>query len=305
LVRNINGGPFHVYFDHLVTAPTTPADLTLTATLQPRLSAKVSLSQYLLQALGLDDKEIRKNRQNETVRLSIRHLMLLCIIDETKVQSKVSPPMSGQFVGATVELSVLKLLLQGEDDSKSMQEAGTAERRMTSRAKAEILEHAIAELQELIASSPEATELKDQFGRLARSIEQRTESSNAILESRAAVINEYSLIMRQIGMYQARLDEVTELLFRFDLLISKYESDLARLEMVREAGTLLGYFRPGVCVFCGAAVEHQAADVHSATEITAFGDSVLAEIQKTQDFEMISKAPLGTSVRSTGAFRKE
>ncbi len=39
---------------------------------------------------------------------------------------------------------------------------------------------------------------------------------------------------------------------RFDLLTQQYDSDLARLEMVYEAGNLLGYFSPETCPFCGA-----------------------------------------------------
>ena len=52
--------------------------------------------------------------------------------------------------------------------------------------------------------------------------------------------------------------------------------------MVAEAGTLLGYFRTGVCVFCGAEPEHQRADhrVHETTQLQAAVD---AETRKTTE----------------------
>ncbi|MFC6898011.1 hypothetical protein ACFQGX_21890 [Nonomuraea dietziae] len=119
------------------------------------------------------------------------------------------------------------------------------------------------------------------MSRLDNSIQDHTSEIDSILEGRAGVATEHASATRTYSSYQSRLEEVHELIARFSLLRAKYDSDLERLEMVREAGSLLGFFRPGVCVFCGAQVEHQAADMHSAEEITAFGNSVLAEIQKT------------------------
>ncbi|MET8860818.1 hypothetical protein ABZW95_32270, partial [Streptomyces sp. NPDC004579] len=77
-----------------------------------------------------------------------------------------------------------------------------------------------------------------------------------------------------------RLGEVEDLLGRFGLLSNQYESDLARLEMVSEAGSLLGYFRTGTCVFCGAEPEHQSAN-HGHQETTALHSAVRAESTKT------------------------
>jgi hypothetical protein len=50
--------------------------------------------------------------------------------------------------------------------------------------------------------------------------------------------------------------------------------------MVREAGSLLGFFRSGKCVFCGAEPAHQEPG-HTVEESTAIADSVSAEINKT------------------------
>jgi hypothetical protein len=125
--------------------------------------------------------------------------------------------------------------------------------------------------------------LRERIGLLAASIDQQTSSISSVLDARSELVTEQATVLRKSQAYQTRLDEVTELLARFALLRAKYESDIARLEMVQEAGTLLGFFRPGVCVFCGAQVEHQNAEVHTIEEITSFGESVLAEIQKTTD----------------------
>ncbi|MGW3795674.1 hypothetical protein ACWD8I_31565 [Micromonospora arida] len=281
LVRRITGGHFSAYQEDLRALPARPADFTLTSTHGNTSGGRLSLSRYLLQHLRLDGKELRKNQRNEVSPLSFRNLCLLCVIDETKVQSKTSPPLSGQYVNRTAELSLLKLLLQGEDDSKFAQTADAAEKRKVSKGKAEILERAIAELQASIEGTGSVQELKERYGRILSSIQQHSSSIDGLLDARAELLTAQTTVINNRSAYQVRLDEVVELLGRFGLLLAKYESDLARLEMVQEAGTLLGYFQPGVCVFCGAEVEHQAAELHTIGEITAFGESVLSESQKT------------------------
>jgi hypothetical protein len=53
--------------------------------------------------------------------------------------------------------------------------------------------------------------------------------------------------------------------------------------MVAEAGTLLGYFERGVCVFCGAALENQKApDAHITAETTELAVAVNAEHVKVE-----------------------
>ncbi|WP_435205477.1 hypothetical protein [Micromonospora sp. bgisy143] len=281
LVRRITGGNFSAYQEVLRELPTRPADFTLNAAHGNTSGGRLSLSRYLLQSLGLDGKELRKNQQNVTAPLSFRNLCLLCVIDETKVLSKVPPPVSGQYVSRTAELSLLKLLLQGEDDSKFARSAGAAEKRKVSKGKTEILERAIGELQASIEGTGSVEELKERQGRILNSIQQQTSSIDGFLDARTALLTQQTALLEDLNKYQSRLDDVIELLARFGLLRSKYDSDLGRLEMVQEAGTLLGYFQPGVCVFCGAEVEHQAAELHTVGEMTSFGESVMSEIQKT------------------------
>jgi BMFP domain-containing protein YqiC len=65
-------------------------------------------------------------------------------------------------------------------------------------------------------------------------------------------------------------------------LQKQYESDLARLEMIAEAGNLLGYFRRGTCVFCGAEPASQHLNLDCEGDTTSFGVSVDSETRKTQ-----------------------
>ncbi len=86
---------------------------------------------------------------------------------------------------------------------------------------------------------------------------------------------------RDAATLRKRFADISALMSRFRLLGQQYQSDLARLEMISEAGSLLGYFNPGQCVFCGADVEYQHYNEDCAEGTTAFRDSVLAEQGKT------------------------
>jgi hypothetical protein len=85
---------------------------------------------------------------------------------------------------------------------------------------------------------------------------------------------------RQLAGLDERLGEVIDLLGRFSLLEDQYRSDLDRLVMVNEAGSILGFFRVGICVFCGAEPEHQHPG-HTQQESTQLHAAVQAEATKT------------------------
>ncbi|PWK70523.1 hypothetical protein [Aminobacter sp. AP02] len=91
-----------------------------------------------------------------------------------------------------------------------------------------------------------------------------------------------------------RRAEIEELLARFALLSLSYESDLRRLEGLREAGSLLAALVPGRCPLCGALPDHQNPDgddcdgnvevVVTATDAETSKIRLLAkELQETVD----------------------
>jgi hypothetical protein len=83
----------------------------------------------------------------------------------------------------------------------------------------------------------------------------------------------------QLGRQQA--GEIRTLVDRFTLLDAQYAADLERLALVKEAGTLLGYFDTEACVFCGAEAAHQRRE-HAVYETVQLAESVDAEDAKTQ-----------------------
>lgn len=280
LSRPVTGGAFGLHRVDVRSFPVPEPDESLSAKHSPT-SAK-NVSRYLLQHIGLDGMRVRKNAKNATNALSFRDLAHLCLVDETQMQAETSPALTGQYVNRTKEVSVLKVLLQGEDDSHLIEQPDKREKSRLDGAKVEVIDRLLADLEARLSDTAGEAELKDQLMRVTRTIEQESEAVSRLTERRSRAIAH--LREAQDGYHAARseLSEVSTLQARFGLLGQQYESDLRRLATIEEAGNLLGYFTPGVCAFCGAEPEHQHYNNEGDIGSTAIRLSVSAEIAKTR-----------------------
>ncbi|MFF1378784.1 hypothetical protein [Streptomyces sp. NPDC058308] len=255
-------------------------DLDLAAQHSPR-SAR-NLSRYLLERLGLDGALIGTNDTGGTKLLGFRDLMHLCLVSETRMVSKVPPVLkSAATSGQTASKSVLKLLLTGQGEPANGPHLSQGQRRVH-KGKISLLDELILDLQRQL--DPQGGNEAERTEQLRRILTRQDIASASLREATA---RQAEAVARRTGLsvtlsqYDQRLAEIDDLIGRFGLLRSQYESDLARLAMVGEAGNLLGYFRTGTCAFCGAEPEHQAAD-HDARETTALHTAVQVESHKTQ-----------------------
>lgn len=279
LSRPVSGGDFCVYKGDMRELPTANPWKTLKAKQQPK--GGDSLSLFLLKALGLEGKRIRRNARNETNALSFRNLVHLCVIDESSMQDDRPPALTSVHSSHTSDLSTLKLLLQGEDDSSLVPVSSKNEQKQAAAVRAEVLDQLIAELRQQLEGAPSFAELRHQQEQLGEEVRRYTESISRVTAERAELTTRIAQLEREAAGVAQRLADIGALTARFRLLGRQYRSDLARLEMIAEAGSLLGYFNPGKCVFCGADVEHQHYNADCAQDTTAFRDSVSAEQNKT------------------------
>lgn len=279
LSRPVNGGNLGLYFADIRTGPLGLPDETLAAKHNPK--SEGNLSRYLLRHIDLDDRRVRKNVNNETDSLSFRNLAHLCIVDETQMQAETPPALSGNFVSRTKEVSVLKLLLENEDDSSLVAVNSKRERSRVSGAKIDVIDRLLADLEAQLHETPEAVQLRQELAELTRRVEHQSRAIGELSEERSEVVQGLQTGQQQIATTQSELGDTTALRSRFGLLLKQYASDLERLAMIREAGDLLGYFRTGVCVYCGAEPEHQHYNQHLEGETTSFRESVDVEARKT------------------------
>jgi chromosome segregation ATPase len=184
LSRPVTGGAFGLYLSDLRTLPLTVPDEILAAKHNPR--SDKNLSRYLLKQVGLDEKRVRRNARNATDTLSFRNLAHLCLVDETQMQAETPPALTGQYTTRTKEVSVLKLLLQTEDDSHLIEEEKQEKSRLDG-ARVEVIDRLLAELEAELSETPEVSELTDQLARLNGSIEQQSGAASGITNERNGV----------------------------------------------------------------------------------------------------------------------
>lgn len=280
LMRGPNSARVNVFNQDLRGLIYRAADLELTAQHHGRTSK--NLSRYLLERIGLDGALIATNDTGGTKAVAFRDLLHLCLVSETRMVAKTPPVLlSTGASGQTARKSVLNLLLTGQGEQASAVQPNTGQRRVH-KGKISLLDELVLDLQrQLDPQGGNESELAEQLRRILTHQDGAAVSLRGVADRHAQAIGRRAALSVALGQHDQRLTEVDDLMGRFGLLGSQYESDLARLVMVEEAGSLLGYFRIGTCVFCGAEPEHQSAG-HDAQETTALHTAVLAEDTKTR-----------------------
>lgn len=280
LARSVDGGGISLYRADMRVEPSTAPDETLGA--KHSAANTKNVSRFLLDQIGLDERQVRKNARNETHMLSFRDLTRLCLIGETDMQAEEAPGLSGNPVNKTKEVSVLKLLLAGEDDSALTAVPSAQEQKRLRGARQEVVERMLSQLESQLQDVDEPSELTTQHGKLNRTIDGHSTMIGSLTEQRGQLLREHNGLQSANSAQRSEYSDAAALRERFALLQKQYESDLARLKMIAEAGNLLGYFRSGTCVFCGAEPASQHLNLDCEGDTTSFGVSVDSETRKTQ-----------------------
>lgn len=280
LARSVEGGAISLYRSDIFAEDKSSPDKLLSA--KHDSSSTENVSRFLLAQVGLDGMRVRKNNRNETTTLSFRDLIRLCLIGETQMQSAEAPGFSGNSVSKTKETSVLKLILTGEDDSALTEVPSAQERRKLRGAQQEVVERMLSTLESQLEGVADQTELKDQLCRINAAIDKHGAMIGDLTERRSELLLKLSELQSLGVAKRSEYTDATMLYQRFALLQEQYENDLARLDMIAEAGNLLGYFRIGTCVFCGAEPSGQNHNLSCEGTTNNFGISVSSEAEKTR-----------------------
>ena len=221
---------------------------------------KDSLSQYLLSLTGLPSKKVRTNAQGKTRDLSFRDLARLILVDEEDVIAERSPIHTGQFLSATVESAVFRLLLTGVDDGSVVAGADPKVMRGRQAGKAEMLELLLTSTQGRLSELQLPGDEQAWHNQLLV-IEAQAEEAERVLaaeqKSAAALEERRRVAWTKLRRSESRTAVLAELQQRFALLHEQYVSDMRRLESIAEAGTRLGQMSEERCPVCGAPSEHQ------------------------------------------------
>ncbi|MFI5966664.1 AAA family ATPase [Streptomyces asoensis] len=281
LCRELDGNKVEVFEGDLRSLPTRQPNQTLNLKHSP--TAENNVSRYLLKILGLDGKHVLQNARRKLRTLSFRDLAHLSIIHDTPMADPRSPVLaSGMKTKETEDKSVFRLLLTGVDEPEGPTGASEVEKKV-GKGKIDLLDQLITDTARSLTTESSETDLKAQLARLEKTLSKASADTSELITQRNALIARDRILQTQAGANDERAGELRTLIGRFGLLRQQYESDLDRLRMVAEAGSLLGYFfREGPCIFCGAEPEHQQPG-HQMAEADQLQIAVVAEANKTNE----------------------
>jgi hypothetical protein len=278
LVRTPDGNAVFVHRADLRELVTRPPDSQHSAGHSAR--SKNSLSVLLLRELGLGDFRIRKSDAGTTRPLALSDLTHLSVIPETRMVAPLSPVLpSSASTGKTAAASVMRLLLTGDGDADIDPGLNAGQRRVH-RGNIHLLDQIVLDLHAKLTTQETVRELRTRQSLVQASLDEHSSSLRAITTRHLDAVTSRMKAAQELAEIESRLSEVGDLVSRFRLLEAQYRSDLSRLEMVTEAGGILGYFNTGTCVFCGAEPEHQHPG-HGEYETTQLHIAVQHEAAKT------------------------
>jgi hypothetical protein len=115
---------------------------------------------------------------------------------------------------------------------------------------------------------------------LAGTIEQRRETLNNVQSQLDSLLAQRRELVDVRTAIQDRLDEIADLLTRFDLLLVHYAVDIERLQQSRKVERWFAHVESVPCPLCGASPEAQQHDAACDGDIEAIVQAASAEIEK-------------------------
>lgn len=278
LVRAPGSNTIHVHLDDLRDLTHAVPHTTVSAR---RSSKGNDLSTYLLQHLDLGSAYVRTNEQGNTEPLVLPDIAHLAVVTDARIDSETPPAQRTRgSSNRTRARSVMRLALTGDDEPPA--DLANAAQRRIQRGKIALLDQLVVDAIAKIQNPGNLERLQRQLATLEATLNEAIRSHHRVSAQQSQAIADRTRLNEQVARLAVRLNEIADLLGRFELLRQQYESDLDRLAMVSEAGNLLGYFRTGRCVFCGAEPEHQHPE-HQQGETTQLHQAVAAETHKTRE----------------------
>ncbi|WP_444994752.1 hypothetical protein [Aliikangiella sp. IMCC44359] len=237
---------------------------SVTQILKPTHKGKHNLSEFFLKRVGIANNTLVYGTKSlKHSALSLRILEKIFLVDEKRIISDESPMGTGNYMEKTQEMSLLKTLLTGIDDSDVLE----LKKRKTSKVS---LSQKISNLESFLESyfsevkDVEETEeeLKSNIKKLETSISNAELELNGRINSNKGNLDRRSHLNSQIQNLRNMLDDDNTVLERFKLLLKKYASDRERIEANSEAITYVENHFIANCPTCGSEIE-EVSDLDS------------------------------------------
>ncbi len=277
LRRSMLGGEFELRWGALSQADGTAT--TIGAKHDPKNDQTVS--SLLLNLSGLAGKRVQLNQRGKTRGLSFRDVVRFVLVDETEIIRRGSAVQSAQYTEQTKDQSTFRVLLTGVDYSSVVEAPEAKVERAQREGGVVVLDHLISDAEGELRSIPNLpnvlpNELRDIGEKVAVAHGRATATEAEIAGLEATRRGAWE----KLKAAESRRIVIREVLARFDLLRSRYDNDLERLDALAEADYVFSQLGVEKCPFCGAVppdAEHGFVD---AQQTQAVRDACEAERAK-------------------------
>ncbi|MGX1377104.1 hypothetical protein RKD56_004222 [Priestia megaterium] len=274
LERELNGGNFNLYngkIDDIATLNPTVLRSTHEA------GSIENLSGFLLDLSGFSlPNWLKKNQNNKKQSLSFRNLKNYITISEERIITKESLIHSGQNQDITLEKSLLKLLVTGNDD-KELEEIEKPEiKKAKLLAKLDVLDELIGDTKQEIKHinlNRHESVINDDLSYLKNTmsyVHQETDKLN----------KERKVLWDNIKLKESKCIHNEELLKRFNLLEEQYLADVNRLEFIDEGAHYFNQLNVIKCPNCGCEIHNHNCSNNNTSNLESMNEACNAEINK-------------------------
>nr|WP_298114076.1 AAA family ATPase [uncultured Pseudomonas sp.] len=257
-----------------------------------------NLSNYFLDKISLSDKKLLQGKEKlTTTSLSLRNLEKVFVIDETRIVAEYSPLGTGQNNEATSELSLLRTLLTGVDDSEVASIKKDLASKSTLKQKVSTVEYLLERLypEGRVPLETEIDELEENLEAQETLLELRERELNALISENDHLLNFKQSISINLSAAVETLAENQGLMDRLVALQGKYRSDAERLLGISEASGLLELYEEVLCPTCGSKVPHDHLE-NSPTDILPAVEAERAKIDFHLNELSVALADLGNTI---------
>lgn len=237
-----------------------------------------------------------------TNRLTIRTLLTAFLVDEGAIIAERSPLYSDTGFDNPSRKRMLSYLLTGKDDSGLITAAKSKSAQAEARAKFALIQDLLAPIEKRLSQGQPFREGEHvlTIERVDEAIERLSSSLSEDRQERARLQAERSEALNSIQTAEGQILAIGELLTRYSLLSTRYESDLRRLDFVAEGSYFFEQLQEARCPLCDQPMdEEHVGHVTGRARSKAVYSSAKAEAGKINGL----KKDLGDAIASLEARR--
>lgn len=281
LERDLQGGDIRVY-SMLDDKLDESSGLLLRSKADP--DRQDTIHHFILSTFGMEGKKImRPKTKGGSRNVSWRDMAHFTFIEEERIIAKTTPVHpTMQRTDVTPELSMLSLMISGQDFNSLISIPDIKVEKASWYAKNELYKQLISELQtELGNSSPSQDEIVAQIARCDSKIADVTtkiDESNQVISD---LMGRRQFAWEEAHKAKSRLAVIGQLKDRFEQLSSHYKSDMQRLQLISEGDYFLAQLGDPHCPYCGGPLSaHSAEQLQKEASKGSIQDASATEAQK-------------------------